>query len=285
MSDVAWRLAALAQQEAVPLEHLLHRYLLHGVLRRWSRSGHAADLVLRGGLLTQLWVGPQRRETSDMDFLGLYPRDMEGTQDRLMVILKDDLDDEVSFDLSTLHGGVIWQETDFPGLRFVLQGCAAGREMDLQIDVGFGDPVVPPAGWIDYPCLLGASARVQAARPELMVAWKLHGLFEHGIRRWQPKDLYDLCLLTEHCALDPSLLSESIGVAFAAHNDPLEQVPGVLYSRDWWTSATARGKWTKFRATQVVPVPEDLLEVATAVARALRPALEQRIGLPADAFA
>jgi hypothetical protein len=117
-----------------------------------------------------------------------------------------------------------------------------------------------------------------------MVAWKLHGLFEHGIRRWQPKDLHDLCLLTAHCALDQSLLAESIRVAFAARNDPLEQVPGVLYSRAWWTSAAALGKWTKFRAAQVVPVPEDLLEVATAVARALRPALEQQIVLPPDAL-
>jgi hypothetical protein len=280
MSDVAGRLAAQAQQDGMPPERLARRHLLHGVLRRWARSAHAGDLLLRGGLLTQLWVGVRLRETADLDFLGLFPRDTEGTQDRLLVILTDDLDDEVVFDPGTLRGAVIWQETDFPGLRFVLQARVVNWEMEVQIDVGFGDPVVPAAEWIDYPCLLGNSARVQAARPELMTAWKLHGLFERGIRRWQPKDLYDLYLLTGHCGLDQAVLTEAVRVAFAAHGDPLEQIPGLLWSPDWWTGEPTRGKWAKFRATQVVPVPQDLSEVAAEVARALRPALEPLIALP-----
>jgi hypothetical protein len=280
MSAVAGRLAQQAAQEGLPLARILRRHLLHGVLERWARSAHAGDLLLRGGLITQLWVGPQRRETTDLDFLGLYPRDSEGTEDRLLVILQDNLDDEVSFEPDTLRGSVIWQETDFPGLRFVVQARAVGQEMELQIDVGFGDPVVPPAQWIDYPCLIGRPARVQTVRPELLVAWKLHGLFERGLRRWQPKDLHDLCLLTAHCALDQATLAEAIRVAFAAHNDSLVEVPGVVCSPDFWSKEPARSKWAKFRAAQVVPVPEDVLEVAAAVGRALRPALEQGIALP-----
>src|SRR5262249_5822301 len=152
-----------------------------GVLRRWSRSRQADAFVLRGGLMTQLWAGPHRRATQDIDFVGLYERDTVATRDRLLEMLSTSVEEDgVVFDLDTLFGQVIWEETDFPGHRFVLQTHLLGQESELQIDVGFGDPIVPPAQWISYPCLIGPPARIFAVTPELLVAWKLDGLFDHG---------------------------------------------------------------------------------------------------------
>jgi hypothetical protein len=275
------RLEDWSREEALPLDGVLRRHLLQGVLRRWSRSRHADALVLRGGLMTQRWVGPRRRATSDIDFLGLFPRDLGDMQGRLEEMLSvTGEDDEVSFDLATLRGGIIWQETDHPGLRFLLSCAVAERGMELQVDVGFGDPLVPPAEWIDYPTLVGPPARVRAVRPELLVAWKLNGLFDHGPKRWQAKDLHDLHLLATHCQLEAETLAEAIRVAFEAHSDPLDSIPGVVYSPGWWATEAARNRWAKFRAQSVVPVPEDLVGVAAAVARALRPALARLIELP-----
>src|SRR5262249_1614166 len=178
----------------------LTRHILHGVLRRWSRSVHTEDFVLRGGLMTQLWTGPSRRFTRDIDFLGLYARDPGATLNRLHYMLAVAVDDGLSFDLDSLRAAGLWQETAFAGHRLTLIVRSGGEQKrTLQIDVGFGDPLVPPAQWIDYPCLIGSPVRVQAIRPELLTAWKLHGLFERGARRWQAKDLYDLQLLTTHC--------------------------------------------------------------------------------------
>lgn len=281
MTELRDRLVSLAAETGVSPESARCRHLLHGVLRRWSKSRHAGALVLRGGLMTQLWVGPGLRETKDIDFVGLYPRDMDDTATRLREILVADGEDGIAYDPDTLRGEVIWQETEFPGLRFTLRGHLLGEERGLQIDVGFGDPIVPPARWIDYPCLIGPPARVQAVIPELLVAWKLDGLFDHGPKRWQAKDLYDLHLLTGHCTLDLPLLAEGIRVAFEAHSDPLEQVLDVVYNRSWWETESSRNKWAKFRAAAAVPVPSDLLEVATGVARALHPALARLIAFPA----
>jgi hypothetical protein len=280
VSEIGERLSERATSEGLPLEVILRRHLLHGVLRRWSRSSQADALVLRGGLLTQLWVGAQRRVTRDVDFLGLFPRDLDDTKSRLTEILKTVEADGVSFDVGSLRGEVIWQETAFPGLRFLLDCSAAGQAMDLQIDVGFGDPLVPAAQWVDYPTLLGSSVRVQAVRPELLVAWKLDGLFDHGPKRWPAKDLFDLYLLTAHCQFDLDVLTEAIRVAFEAHADPLDALPDVLYSRAWWETDGARNKWAKFLAQATVSVPGDLLEVAATVGRRLRPALARLVVLP-----
>lgn len=257
-------------------EALGRRRLLHGALRRWSHSSEAGAFLLRGGLLTQLWAGPQRRQTRDLDLVGLFPFD--ATTNRLAAALATSVEpDGVTFALDTLRGEVIWAETDFPGIRYHLEVHVEDVVTSLQIDVGFGDPIVPPAVWLDYPTLTGAPARVQAARPELLVAWKLDGLFDLGPKRWQAKDLYDLYLLTRHCSLDLDTLTESIQVAFDAHADPLEQVPDILYDRAWWDRESAQARWQKFRATAGVPVPEDLVDVAATVARSLRPALSRLI--------
>ncbi|MFO0846461.1 MAG: nucleotidyl transferase AbiEii/AbiGii toxin family protein [Gemmataceae bacterium] len=266
------------------------------VLLRLARSPHAGDLVLRGGVLTRVWVGEARRETRDLDFLGLFPRDLDEAARRLADVLAIDSLTGVLFGLETLRGEVIWRETAFPGLRFSVEARRA-RDVSppvgapvtggltpparLQIDIGFGDPLVPPAAWLDYPTASGP-ARLLAARPELLAAWKLDGLFEHGARRWQPKDLFDLHLLTAHCHLDTDTLVEAIRVAFEAHSDPLTNVRDVVYNPAWWRTDSARAKWAKYRAASAVPVPEEVGEVAAAVARALRPAVGRLIDLPPE---
>src|SRR3954451_7522284 len=115
VSEILERLTERATSEGLPLEGVLRRHLLHGVLRRWSRSSQADALVLRGGLLTQLWVGPHRRATRDIDFLGLFPRDLDDTKRRLTEILTTVDEDDITFDVGGLRSEVIWQETDFPG--------------------------------------------------------------------------------------------------------------------------------------------------------------------------
>lgn len=246
---------------------------LRGVLCRLSASSHAEAFVLRGGALMQHWVGLERRQTRDLDFLCLFPADIEESRRRLAEVLLHSADDDLAFEVDTLRSAVIWQETNFPGHRFTVAVRLGGEEQELQIDLGFEDPLVPPAEWIEYPCLVGAPARLRAVRPELLTAWKLHGLFEHGARRWQAKDLYDLWLLTTCCSLDERMLTEAIPVAFHSRGSSLDEVPGVLFNPAWWETETARRRWERFRAAAGVPILADLAEIAAAVARALRPSL------------
>lgn len=299
------------------MKQTAYRLVLDEFLLRLASSPHAAEFVLRGGLMTQLWVGPDRRATRDIDFLGHFPHDMEEAARRVADLLSLEPRSGVAFGLETLRSEVIWKETDFPGLRFLVEARLPARRCStekavrrgeygggaedhvpprsdgetsggidpvllLQIDIGFDDPLVPAAEWIDYPTQAGRSARIFAVRPELLVAWKLDGLFDHGAKRWQAKDLFDLYLLTSHCTLDLPSLAEGIRVAFEAHGDSLGDVLDVLYRRSWWETGHAEAKWEKFRASAGVPVPVELLPVATSVARALRPAMERLIDFPRD---
>jgi hypothetical protein len=276
MTDLENRLKELTGATGRSFDALLRQHVLEGLLRRVGHSAHAGELVLRGGLVTRLWVGAERRATEDADFLGLFARDAGAVAARLGAALAAPLpqDDGVRFD-PDVFAELIWQETPFPGVRAQAQAEAAGLYLSLQIDVGFDDPLVPPAEWVDYPTLLpGAPARVLACRAETLVGWKLHGLFEHGAHRWRAKDLYDLLLLTRHAPLRAEDLVEAIRVAFESRSQPLEDVLGVVYNPSWWATDKARERWAKFRAgTAVAGVPEDVRTVAEEVGRALRPAL------------
>ncbi len=254
--------------------------VLDGLLRRVAASDQAGSLVLRGGLLTRLWVGANRRRTDDADFLGLFARDAEEVARRLRAVLAARVEDEARFEVESLLVEMIWQETPFPGARALVQAEVAGTSHALQIDVGFGDPLVPPARLVEYPTAGGEVLRLLACRPETLVGWKLHGLFEHGARRWRAKDLHDLLLLTTHVPLEGPALAEAIAVAFRSRNQPLADVVPVVYEPAWWTTDKARQRWGKFRV-EAPGAPEDVGEVARLVAQALRPALERWIALPA----
>ena len=268
------QLAALEAASPHP-KAIRYQYLLHGVLRRWALSARAAEFVLRGGVLTQSCVTPERRPTRDLDLLGLFPRDLADTQTRIEEILTTPTEpDGITLHLDTLVGEVIWQETDFPGLRFRLDTEVFEKDLPLQIDVGFGDPLVPPARWTIFRCQVGPYIRILEAPPELLVAWKLDGLLDHGAKRWQAKDLYDLHLLTYHYALDRPTLTEAIRVAFETHGNSLDDLLTVLYDPAWWQSAPSRAKWEKFRQAARCDIPADLPGFAAEVAARLRPALE-----------
>ncbi|MUH01138.1 nucleotidyl transferase AbiEii/AbiGii toxin family protein [Scytonema sp. UIC 10036] len=258
----------ISQRSDRPLDEILIYHLLESLLRRVAYSVHAKDLVLRGGMLTRLWVPPGYRIAVDVDFVGLYPFGIESTEQRFRELLATDgFTDGVVFHLESLESQGIWMEDPFPGVRLRLDASVLDYRQRLQIDVGFNDPLVPEQQWIQYPTLVPAEpVKLQAARPELMAGWKLHGLIELGAKRWRGKDLYDLMLLATLVPLDKALLPEAIRVAFSSHNANLEEVQIILTNPHWWNTGKNRRNWRYYcRQVPTQIMPEDFLNVVTTV--------------------
>jgi hypothetical protein len=284
VSTLGLQLLDLAARTGRAVADLAWQHVLDGLLRRVSATAHAGELVLRGGLRTRMLVAPATRPTQDADFLALFDRDLDETARRVAEVLRAVVGDGVTFDPEAVRGSVIWEETQWAGVRLFVHARGEGVDRDLQIDVGFGDPVVPAPEWADYPTLLpGPPARVLTCRAETLTGWKLHGLFEHGLRRWRPKDLQDLLLLTTHAPLDMDALADAIRVAFTSRGDPLEGNLEVLYTPEWWSQEKNRAKWEMFRpGAGGQDDPGDLLAVAAEVTRRLRPAVGRLVRLPPD---
>jgi hypothetical protein len=270
------RLLAVASATGRPPAEVERHHALEGLLRRLARLPEPEAFVLRGGMLTRLWAAPVVRPAADLDLVGTFPHDVVETRRRFEPAVRDGgVDDGLTFDPAALRARGIWPGSDFPGVRVSVRALTARGAIDLTVDVGFGDPLVPAARRIDYPTLVpGEPARVWAARPETMVGWKLHGLAE---RRdgWRPKDLYDLWLITGRMPLDPALLPEAIAVAFTSRGYATAGAPAVFGPGAWWATKAARRRWEGFAdADPTLGMPGELGPVVAEVADRLRPALE-----------
>lgn len=242
---------------AVALRH----HLIESVLRRLAQ---VPGFVVRGGILTRLWVAPLPRPTRDLDCVGDYPFSVADTADRFAQALALPGDDGVVLDRDGVTAQGIWLHTDFPGVRLTLPLGLGVVDRELTLDIGFGDPLVPPATTLRYTPLVGEPFDLVAVRPETQVAWKLHGLAEMG-SEWRPKDLADLCRIAQRVALDVALLPDAITAAFISRGCTTADAVAVL-EQAHWTTKTARVRWT----SSGVP---DLATTLAAVRAVLAPAL------------
>lgn len=189
-------------------------------------------LVLRGGLVMRLHFGPVARPVEDVDFLSDAPIES------VAVALR------AAFGPRLLHEERIWEETEFPGLRYVL--CL--RETEVQLDVGFGDPRAQPDRCFVYP---GTTIEVVAVAPETLYAWKVHGLVERGVGKWRPKDLFDLDVLALHGGLDFDLVVPCLSLAFISRGDSFALLDRFLDPEGGWgCSRGSRRKWKGFESSR-----------------------------------
>ena len=279
MKEIKNQLLKIANNINRSSEEVLTYHLLESVLRRVSDSIYVDELVLRGGMLTRLWVPPERRIAEDVDFLGLYDFDLEKTAEKFRNILKNtnnntdkntNFADGVKFDIDSLEVMGIWLETEYPGARVNINAAFEDYQKNIQIDIGFKDPIVPPPQWIDYPMLTideSNKSKLLAATPETMFGWKLHGLVENRMSQWRPKDLYDLMLFSLYVELDETLVKPAIFTAFNSRNTTFEDIYYMLSNPQWWDRSKNRGKWKWYIRKKPEQTMPEFLEIVAIVSQ------------------
>jgi hypothetical protein len=265
----------VANRTGRPVSEVLRHHFLEAALRRLG-AGAEPEFVLRGSMITRLWAAPFPRVANDLDFLGTFPHSVTETASRFLPPLAASLADGVSVDVPRCMAKSIWEGSDFPGVRLTLFATVLGEEHVTTVDVGFNDPLVPPAEVVDYTLLSGEVARVWAVHPATLIGWKLHGLAEWGHARWRPKDLLDMWLLLRTSpgqGSKPAQFAEAIRVAFESRGYVASDARRTIEDPYWQTSA-ASARWDSFCDEQRdVPVPASLSGVHAVVAACLAPTL------------
>ncbi|KJK41470.1 ankyrin [Streptomyces variegatus] len=188
------------------------RQALHLVLAAIAGSEWVDALVLRGSVLMSAWFGEAAREPGDLDFV-VVPhtwRMEDGRTDRMLTGIADaaqELADARGPEVGiSARGAVvedIWTYERVPGRRMVLPWGAPGLPGGhVQLDFVFNERLPEESEPVELP----GGAVVQAATPELSLAWKLMWLIND--MHAQGKDLYDAVLLAERHPLRHGLLHE-----------------------------------------------------------------------------
>jgi len=129
------------------------------LLYRLSVSAHRERFILKGAMLFVTWVADPFRPTRDLDLLGYGDDDAEAIADIFRSICAEPVaDDGVVFDHAGLLAAPIRDDVEYRGVRVCTTATIAGARIPIQVDIGFGDVVIPAPVEIDYPVLLDAPA-------------------------------------------------------------------------------------------------------------------------------
>ena len=165
-----------------------------------------------------------RTEILLIDAALLIDLDLEGQGDNSITRIKQVFaeiigqpveDDGLIFDPKSLRVARIKEEQEYEGLRINFIARLERTQIHMQVDVGFGDIIVPAPEEIEYPRMLDfPSARLMAYPKETVVAEKLEALVKLGLVNTRMKDFYDLWKLARHFDFNGDLLCNAIKATF-----------------------------------------------------------------------
>jgi predicted nucleotidyltransferase component of viral defense system len=225
VASIRQRLHQLSVKERVDFQLLLTRYAVERLLYRLGQFEYRERFVLKGAMLLIAWEGWMPRPTRDVD-LG-YGRPDETELRSLFEILchVQVVPDGLSFHPETIQVDDIRQEQAYAGKRVRLHTTLGKARLDVQVDIGFGDVVVPRAVPLNFPTLLELPPpTILAYSKESVVAEKLEALVRFGMANSRMKDFYDLWMIARQLPFDGATLAEAMAATFARRRTrfPLE---------------------------------------------------------------
>ena len=252
-ASVRARLGALARSKGINLELLLVRYTLERLLYRLGQSQYRNRFILKGAMLQTVWLEDPFRPTRDLDLLAHGDSEPESIRATFFEILGLVNDDGVVFDLDNLSIEPTRPGDDYGGLRLNTTARLAGARVKIQIDLGFGDAVMPDATEIDYPVLLDFPApRIRAYPKEAVVAEKLQAIVALGVTNGRMKDFYDLWMMSRHFAFDAGPLAQAIAATFARRRTALPVAIPIGLAPEFEIDAEAIKRWGFFTTRNVL---------------------------------
>jgi predicted nucleotidyltransferase component of viral defense system len=247
-ASVRQRLTNLAHQKHEDFQLVLTRYALERLLYRLSRSEHRDEFVLKGALLFQLWADQPHRPTRDLDLLGRGDDSITRFVKIFQKICNLPVEDDgLVFLAPSVQGERIKEDQEYEGLRLRMSCRLENARIPVQIDIGFGDVVVPAATDVTYPVLLDFPAPVLPAYSrESVVAEKFHAMVMLGIANSRMKDFYDLWVLARQFEFQGPLLAEAIRATFQRRRTAIPSGLPLALSPEFCQDPRKRVQWRAF---------------------------------------
>lgn len=266
--SVTQRVANRARERRLARDDAFVAYAMDRLLFRLGRSPQAGEFFLKGGLLVAHLVQAPHRFTRDIDVLRRHgPPDPDDIRRRFREVIAIQADDGVTFDAAGVRAVAADHDEDgYDGVKVFVRARVGQTEVDLRIDVGFGDALLPPATSAELePFLPGDEpARVLAYEAGPVIAEKAETLLAtFPLVQHRLKDLLDVVVMASSLDFDGPTLVASLRATLERRGTPpdervLDDMRQVLTGRRWQTD------WAAMRREKAVV---GLLELSDAVAR------------------
>lgn len=263
-ASIRGRLLARSRETGEDFQFLLQRYAAERFLYRLGESPHRGSYVLKGAMLFALWGGSLYRATRDLDFTGYGSSDTDAVIAAVREICALPVaDDGLAFDAATIAAEPIRETAEYDGLRVRLSATLAGASIPMQIDIGFGNAIEPPATEADYPTLLDTPApRIRAYPHEAVIAEKFHAMTVLGEINSRYKDFYDIYVLASQFGFDGERVARAIAATFDRRRTPIGATLPVALTPRFYADDPRAEQWRAYLTRNGLPAtPADFSSV------------------------
>jgi predicted nucleotidyltransferase component of viral defense system len=276
-ASVRQRLLDKARETGRPFNELLQYFAMERFLYRLSKSPYADKFVLKGALMLMVWEAPLSRPTMDIDLLGRIDNSIETLVEVTREICRQEVEpDGIDFDAATIKAERIAEDADYEGIRIRFRGSLDTARFIIQLDIGFGDIVIPSPEPTNYPTLLDLPApRLRGYSRESTIAEKFEAMVKLGILNSRMKDFFDIWLMLRQFDFEGPILAEAISKTFSTRGTNIQAKP-IALARAFGEDPEKAAQWRGFiRKNRLKDVPQNFAEVITAIAAFLTPIAEQ----------
>lgn len=273
-ASVQQRLLNLSRERQEAFDLALTRYALERFLYRLSCSEYREQFLLKGAMLFAVWGDAPHRPTRDLDFLGFDSGDIPKLEALFREICSQPVEpDGLEFLPRTVAGSEIREDQEYQGVRLRFEARLAAAVISMQVDVGFGDAVVPKPGIVEYPTLLDFPAPTVRIYPIYsVVSEKYQAMVWLGMANSRMKDYYDIWVLAKKFRFDGQTLAHAIQATFERRKTPIPESPPLALTDTFCNDAAKQKQWQAFmRKNRLMEDAPALPEIAWLVASFLLP--------------
>lgn len=245
VASVKGRLLHIARSEGKNHQLLLLRYFQERFLYRLSKSRYGEHFCLKGAAFLYALEGEKSRVTKDIDFLGVHIQATHRSMRQAITEICEisHKEDGVTFDLTSLEVEDIVKDGNYQGIRIGITAHLDRTKQRLQIDIGFGDAVVPAPMEMTYPVILEMEAPIIIAYSiESTIAEKFEAMIDLAEINTRMKDFYDVYHLLKNHPVDSEMLEEAIRQTFERRETPSPKSHS-LFETDFYLDEERNSRW------------------------------------------
>lgn len=246
VASIHQKLLNKSREEGRPFEELQQYYAMERFLYRLSMSEHRSKFILKGALSLVAARAPATRPTRDIDLKGEMSNDVDDVVAVIADICGTEVEpDGMDFHADTVQGDVIDDDDDYNGVRVVFKGSLGNARVKMQLDIGFGDNVVPSPRSVKYPVILDHPEFELLTYPfESTIAEKFQAMVRHGEVNSRMKDFFDVWYLLRNFDFDDRVLKKAIETTFQTRSTEVPEDIHEFFGR--LKSPEKERQWTAF---------------------------------------
>lgn len=187
----------LSIKKSADAQILMRNYMMERFLERISLSEYKDRFILKGGMLVAAMVGLDARSTMDLDATVTGENvSVEDVGNVIDIIISVPLEDGVVFRVKRIFE--IMEESEYPGVRVIMETEFDKVIIPLKIDISTGDVITPKEVRYSFKLMLeDRTIDVWAYNLETVLAEKLETIIRRGLANTRMRDFYDIYILQQ----------------------------------------------------------------------------------------